>query len=101
MGDLMGDGYYIEALPRDWRSTHTYKRLFGQLNIEVGPSPLPSMQFSTSHNISGCIVHFAMVGNTLVVRATEQSKSGSTLQEATSEIICPTSLSTGTRTGST
>ncbi|KAK3367194.1 hypothetical protein B0T24DRAFT_581750 [Lasiosphaeria ovina] len=77
MGNLMVDGYYIQALPRDWRSTHTYKRLFGQLNVEVGPSSLPGMQFSTSHNVSGCIVHFAMVGNTLVVRATEQSKSGS------------------------
>ncbi|KAK0717274.1 hypothetical protein B0T26DRAFT_775322 [Lasiosphaeria miniovina] len=77
VGDLMVDGCYIQALPRDWRSTSTYNRLFGQLNVEVGPSSLPGMQFSTSHNVSGCVVHFSMLGNTLVARAAEQSEPGS------------------------
>ncbi|KAK7755219.1 hypothetical protein SLS62_002724 [Diatrype stigma] len=68
-GSLLVDGQPLSHLPRDFQDHPTYLRLFGTQILEIVPSELASMKFSTARPQWGWIVHFAMVDGNLNIQA--------------------------------
>lgn len=63
------NGYPLSKLPLDYQRYSTFRQLFGEQILDVGPSSIPGMQFSACREQDGWLVHFAMKDNQLVVRA--------------------------------
>lgn len=59
-GMLLVDGLPLSRLPPGYEEHHDYERLFGSLVLEVMPSSLPGMRFSTTKSFRGYVVHFGM-----------------------------------------
>lgn len=71
-GNLFVNGYPLSKLPLDYQQHPTFRDLFGEQILDVGPSSVPGMQFSACRDQNGWVVHFAMNDGHLVVRAVPQ-----------------------------
>lgn len=60
-GELLVDGKPMSRLPREYEDHAQYRRLFGHSSLEVMPSPLEGMEFSSTRTFAGNTVHFKMV----------------------------------------
>ncbi|KAG7294015.1 hypothetical protein NEMBOFW57_004076 [Staphylotrichum longicolle] len=89
-GNLFVNGYPLSKLPLDYQRHSTFRQLFGEQILDVGPSSIPGMQFSACREQDGWLVHFAMKDDQLVVRAvwsTDQSGAAAPDSDQTWEYI--------------
>jgi hypothetical protein len=68
-GRLLGGGHKISRLPRDYEADEAYLQLFGKQVLQVGPSTLEGMCFSTSRSHQGWVVHFGMFEKAVIIKA--------------------------------
>ncbi|KAK2606446.1 hypothetical protein QQS21_003139 [Conoideocrella luteorostrata] len=59
-GELLVNGVPLDRLPTKYERHPMYRQLFGQSVIEVMPSHLPGMQFSSKKKYAGYILHFGL-----------------------------------------
>lgn len=74
-GNLFVNGYPLSKLPLAYKTHPTFRQLFGDRVLEVGPSSHPGMEFSACHVLEGWVVHFRMTDNKLVVRSVRDGPS--------------------------
>ena len=72
-GNLFVNGHPLSKLPRAYQQNSTFKQLFGEQILDVGPSSVPEMEFSACREQNGWVIHFAMKEDQLVVRAVRSS----------------------------
>ncbi|KAH6619158.1 hypothetical protein B0J18DRAFT_481466 [Chaetomium sp. MPI-SDFR-AT-0129] len=68
-GNLFVNGHPLTKLPLAYQQHSTFRELFGEQILDVGPSSIPGMQFSASQDQQGWVVYFAMKDGRLVVRS--------------------------------
>ncbi|KAK3323063.1 hypothetical protein B0H66DRAFT_515810 [Apodospora peruviana] len=68
-GSLFVNGYPLSKLPMEYQSHDTFKELFGDQIVDVGPSSAPGMQFSACRPQDGWVIHFAMQDRRLIIHA--------------------------------
>ncbi|KAK3904432.1 hypothetical protein C8A05DRAFT_13694 [Staphylotrichum tortipilum] len=68
-GRLLVNGYPLARLPGGYQTHRTYKCVFGNQVLEVIPSARQGMRFSACRLQQGWVVHFALDGPELVIRA--------------------------------
>ncbi|KAJ5925771.1 hypothetical protein N7454_007281 [Penicillium verhagenii] len=56
-GEFLVDGLPVARLPSDYEDNETYRKLFGQSQLEVMPSSSPEMRFSCQKKYKGYVVH--------------------------------------------
>ncbi|KAK0643172.1 hypothetical protein B0T16DRAFT_391740 [Cercophora newfieldiana] len=71
-GDLFVNGHPLSKLPQEYQKHETFVGLFGDDVLDVGPSRMPTMQFSTCRHQHGWVVHFALKDGQLVVRTARE-----------------------------
>ncbi|KAK1750884.1 hypothetical protein QBC47DRAFT_352381 [Echria macrotheca] len=76
-GNLFVNGYPLSKLPSKYRESKTFSTLFGDDVLDVGPSSIPGMHFSTCRPQHGWVVHFGWQGGQLVVRTVRDQVQGS------------------------
>ncbi|KAI9896164.1 hypothetical protein N3K66_008336 [Trichothecium roseum] len=59
-GELLVNGVPLNRLPGEYERHSMYQKLFGRTAIEVMPSTLPGMQFSSKREYSGWTIHFGL-----------------------------------------
>jgi len=91
-GHFFLNGYPLSKLPSAYQAHSTFRRLFGEQILDVGPSSVPGMAFSASRDLHGWILHFAMIDSRLVVRAVRQSPKGCSGADDSYEYIPKDSL---------
>ncbi|KAK3374532.1 hypothetical protein B0T24DRAFT_577590 [Lasiosphaeria ovina] len=75
-GHFFLNGYLLSKLPSSYQKHPTFRQLFGEQILDVGPSRVPGMEFSASRDQNGWILHFAMKDSRLVVHAVRQRSQG-------------------------
>lgn len=88
-GELLVDGVPLNRLPTKYERHPMYRRLFGPSTIEVMPSHVPGMQFSSKKRYSGYVLHFGLSNYSddqpdLLVRA---SKDGKTFELLSADVF--------------
>lgn len=68
-GSLLINGSPLTRLPERYRSHPTYLRLFGKRMLNVIPSRLPGMLYSSYRDQKGWGVHFAMADKKLIIQS--------------------------------
>ncbi|KAF3180505.1 hypothetical protein EYR41_007849 [Orbilia oligospora] len=71
-GQILIDSIPFGRLPQEYVSHPTYDRIFGSEILTVGPSSLNGMQFETRFPIEGHSVHFALKGESLIIRSQKE-----------------------------
>lgn len=71
-GQILMDSIPFGRLPQEYIGHPTYDRIFGSDVLAVGPSSLAGMQFETRFPIEGHSVHFALRGETLIIRSQKE-----------------------------
>ncbi|KAH0439221.1 hypothetical protein CcaCcLH18_03016 [Colletotrichum camelliae] len=59
-GELLVDGVPLDHLPREYLSHLTYQRLFGRLSLEIVPTAVPGMEFSSKAVFRDHSVHLCL-----------------------------------------
>ncbi|KAH7175914.1 hypothetical protein EDB81DRAFT_751349 [Dactylonectria macrodidyma] len=59
-GQLLVDEFPLSRIPPEYQQHPCYKRIFGSLVMDVMPSPLPGMRFSSTKQVAGRSLHFGM-----------------------------------------
>ncbi|KAK6074920.1 hypothetical protein SCUP234_07919 [Seiridium cupressi] len=59
-GELLVNGSPLSRLPPGFVKHKTYSRLFGQFLMNVMPSSVPGMEFSSKTTFGDCMVHFSI-----------------------------------------
>ncbi|KAK5662476.1 hypothetical protein OQA88_8387 [Cercophora sp. LCS_1] len=68
-GSLLVNGVPLSKLPKEYQDHPTFLRLFGPKILNVMPSTLPGMTFSSSQKQEGWVVHFSMKDGKLIIQA--------------------------------
>ncbi|KAI1459754.1 hypothetical protein F4805DRAFT_420134 [Annulohypoxylon moriforme] len=86
-GELLIDGSPLSRLPREYEQYEMYSTLFGMSVIEVVPSPVPGMRFSSKRSFNNHNLDFGLnqQGQSLFIRAVTSGK--------TFEFVPPDTLS--------
>ncbi|KAK6500898.1 hypothetical protein TWF506_003658 [Arthrobotrys conoides] len=71
-GQILIDSIPFGRLPQEYFNHPTYDRIFGGEILTVGPSSLSGMQFETRFPIEGHAVHFALKGESLIIRSQKE-----------------------------
>ncbi|KAL2261316.1 hypothetical protein VTK26DRAFT_4409 [Humicola hyalothermophila] len=85
-GSLLVNGYPLSRLPPEYETHDAYVQLFGDQVLDVMPSTLEGMQFSACREQQGWVVHFAMIGPELVIKALRRRDSPSVSEVPDREI---------------
>ncbi|KAF6791741.1 hypothetical protein CMUS01_16205, partial [Colletotrichum musicola] len=59
-GEFLVDGVPLDHLPASYRKHPAYRTLFGRLSLDIMPSPVPGMQYSSTADYAGHEVHVAL-----------------------------------------
>ncbi|KAK1584813.1 LOW QUALITY PROTEIN: uncharacterized protein LY79DRAFT_591979 [Colletotrichum navitas] len=59
-GELLVDGNPLDHLPGAYLKHHSYGHLFGRLSLEIMPTPVPGMQFSSKRQYAEHDVHLGL-----------------------------------------
>ncbi|KAE9567462.1 hypothetical protein CGMCC3_g16424 [Colletotrichum fructicola] len=59
-GEFLVDGVPLDRLPANYRKHPAYRTLFGRLSLDIMPSPVPGMQYSSTADYAGHEVHVAL-----------------------------------------
>ncbi|KAK2031664.1 hypothetical protein LX32DRAFT_584407 [Colletotrichum zoysiae] len=59
-GELLVNGAPLDYLPQPYLNHEAYKRLFGRVSLEIMPTPVPGMQFSSKRRYAGYDVHLGL-----------------------------------------
>ncbi|KAF6785208.1 hypothetical protein CMUS01_16570, partial [Colletotrichum musicola] len=59
-GEFLVDGVPLDHLPASYRKHPAYRTLFGCLSLDIMPSPVPGMQYSSMADYAGHEVHVAL-----------------------------------------
>ncbi|KAF6811565.1 hypothetical protein CPLU01_15094 [Colletotrichum plurivorum] len=74
-GEFLVDGVPLDHLPASYRKHPAYRTLFGRLSLDIMPSPVPGMQYSSTADYAGHEVHVALNGKPdLLVHAVRDGK---------------------------
>ncbi|KAK1974854.1 hypothetical protein LZ30DRAFT_810521 [Colletotrichum cereale] len=59
-GELLVDGSPLDHLPQQYLKHNSYQYLFGRLSLEIMPTPVPGMQFSSKRRYAEYDVHLGL-----------------------------------------
>ncbi|KUI70693.1 hypothetical protein VM1G_06338 [Cytospora mali] len=68
-GDLRVNGERLSRLPKQYEQHNSYLELFGSIVLQIMPSSVSGMKFSSKQCYAGYSLHFGMSGSNLLVRA--------------------------------
>ena len=72
--ELLLDGYALTRLPSTYTNHAMCKGLFTKVDVDVGPSKEPGMEFSSVHSHRGYNLHFGMVGSDMLLLAANEEQ---------------------------
>jgi len=78
-GELLVCGIPLNTAPQQYTQRALYTALFSNHIVEVMPSMIPGMQFSTKKSFNGFVVHMGMRDTELVVQASDGTSTFETI----------------------
>ena len=72
--ELLVNGSPLTRLPREFENHPAYFKIFGRKSLEVMPSTMRGMRFSSKKSYAGCLLHFGMLNDELLLHATQNGQ---------------------------